>query len=94
MTSHDEEFIDALIEGLSMLKNKLSTTDKVAVDNHIYCRNHEVACGKYECLYADVVNNSVVCTSKECIYQSTYNSLVVDNYDNSLNDNDIVDYPF
>lgn len=66
-----------------------------------FCRNHEVACGSYDCNYADIKDNTIVCTATDCIYQSSYNNLcinnnrtVVDNYENSLNDEDIVDYPF
>ena len=31
-----------------------------------HCFNHDVATGKYDCPYADVVNNTICCTGKEC----------------------------
>ena len=68
----------------------------------IYCRNHDVAVGSYECPCANLVNNSIVCTSKECRYNSLHirftsssaNAIVVNNYELSLNEEDLVDYPF
>lgn len=68
----------------------------------IYCRNHAVACGSYECPYADTVDNSITCTSRDCCYNSGHikvltssdNSIVVNNYELSLNEEDLVDYPF
>ena len=68
----------------------------------IYCSNHDVAVGTYECPCANLVNNSIVCTSKECRYNSMHirftssseNAIVVNNYELSLNEEEIVDYPF
>ena len=68
----------------------------------IYCHNHDVAVGSYECPCANLVNNSIVCTSKECRYNSLHirflsssaNAIVVNNYELSLNEEDLVDYPF
>ena len=54
-----------------------------------YCLYRDVHTGKYDCNYADVVNNTVVCTSKECKYGSS----VYETFENSLDDEDIVDYP-
>lgn len=53
----------------------------------IYCHNHDVAVGTYECPYVNLVNNSIVCTSKECRYNSEHilftsssaNAIVVNN---------------
>jgi len=50
-----------------------------------YCRNHDVATGKYDCPYADVVNNSICCNCDECNYKGIFEKSVVDN---SLNDED------
>ena len=55
----------------------------------IYCRNHDVAVGTYECPCANLVNNSIVCTSKECRYNSMHirftsssaNAILFDNYE-------------
>lgn len=44
-----------------------------------YCSNRDVATGKYDCPYADVVNNSIVCTSKECNYSVSIEKPVVNN---------------
>ena len=68
----------------------------------IYCCNHDVAVGSYECPCANLVNNSIVCTSKECRYNSLHirftsssaNAIVVNNYVLSLNEEDLIDYPF
>lgn len=38
----------------------------------IYCHNHDVATGNYDCPYAGVVNNSITCSSKECCYNSMH----------------------
>lgn len=66
----------------------------------IYCHNHDVAVGTYECLCANLVNNSIVCTSKECRYNSTHirftsssaNAIVVNNLPE---DEDVSDkFPF
>ena len=68
--------------------------------SYSYCCNHDVATGKYECPYADVVNNTICCTGHECNYKGIYNKPVVNNeetvsnYELSLDDYDIVDYPF
>ena len=80
MTSYDEDYVDALIEGLKALKS-LS-----------YCRYHDVATGKYDCPYAEVVNNSIVCNST-CMYNSKYSDREI-KYENSIGDEEIVDYPF
>lgn len=59
-----------------------------------YCFYRDVHTGKYDCNYADVVNNTVVCTSKECKYGSElYGKSVYEIFENSLDDEDIVDYP-
>ena len=50
-----------------------------------YCRNHDVATGKYDCPYADVVNNTICCTGHECNYRGINENQVVDN---SLYDED------
>lgn len=44
-----------------------------------YCRNHDVASGKYDCPYADVVNNSICCNCDECNYKDNYINSVVNN---------------
>lgn len=44
-----------------------------------YCCNHDVATGKYDCPYADVVNNSICCNSNECNYKSNHSNQVVNN---------------
>lgn len=44
-----------------------------------YCYNHDVATGKYDCPYADVVNDSICCNCKECNYNSITKNQVVDN---------------
>ena len=46
-----------------------------------YCYNHDVATGKYDCPYADVVNNSICCNCNECNYKGIYEKPVVDNSD-------------
>lgn len=63
-----------------------------------FCKNYQVACGSYNCNYADVVNNTIICTAKTCNYQSIYNPIklkafVKDNEVN-LNDEDPDAYPF
>ncbi|MBQ2285582.1 MAG: hypothetical protein II244_07955 [Clostridia bacterium] len=80
MTLHDEEYINSLIEGLKALKSLA------------YCRYHKVATGEYECPYADVVNNTIVC-NRTCVYNSKYCNIEYE-YENSIDDEDIVDYPF
>ncbi|MBQ1785278.1 MAG: hypothetical protein II005_00900 [Turicibacter sp.] len=67
-----------------------------------YCDNRDVATGNYDCPYATTVLNTICCTGHECNYRGIYNkpSSVVNNtksnsvYDLSLDDSDIVDYPF
>lgn len=67
----------------------------------IYCRNHDVAVGTYECPCANLVNNSIVCTSKECRYNSMHirftssseNAIVVNNYE-EIDFGNPEDYPF
>ena len=78
MTSHDEDYINALIEGLTTLKSLA------------YCRYHDVATGVYECPYAEVVNNSIVC-NHTCMYNSKHCNI---EYEHTLDDEDITDYPF
>ena len=36
---------------------------------YYYCHYHDVATGKYECPYADLIDNSIVCTT-ECVYNA------------------------
>lgn len=43
-----------------------------------FCKYHDVATGKYECPYADVVDNTIICNAKNCIYQSIYNPIKVE----------------
>lgn len=65
----------------------------------IYCHNHDVAVGTYECPCANLVNNSIVCTSKECRYNSMHirfksssaNAIVVNN---SPEEYELNTYPF
>lgn len=45
----------------------------------VHCHNHDVATGKYECPYADVVNNTICCTGHECNYRDNYKNSVVNN---------------
>ena len=71
-----------------------------------YCDNRDVATGNYDCPYATTVLNTICCTGHECNYRGIYNkpSSVVNNkdintntntnYELSLDDSDIVDYPF
>ena len=47
--------------------------------SYSYCRNHDVATGKYDCHYADVVNNSICCNCDECNYRGINENQVVDN---------------
>lgn len=44
-----------------------------------YCYNHDVATGKYDCPYADVVNNSICCNCNECNYKGIKEKPVVNN---------------
>ena len=44
-----------------------------------YCFYHDVATGKYDCPYADVVNNSICCNCNECNYKGNNQKPVVDN---------------
>ena len=44
-----------------------------------YCFNHDVATGKYDCSYADVVNNTICCTAHECNHRGIYENQVVNN---------------
>lgn len=44
-----------------------------------FCKNHDVACGNYNCNYADVVNNTIVCNAKICNHQSTYTPIKLTN---------------
>lgn len=37
----------------------------------VHCCNHDVATGKYDCPYADVVNNTLCCTGHECNYNDS-----------------------
>lgn len=50
------------------------------VDNNDkpFCKYHDVACGTYECPYADTVNNTIICNAKNCIYQSIYTPVKVE----------------
>lgn len=76
----------------------------IAFIHENYCDNRDVATGNYDCPYATTVINTICCTGHECNYRGIYNkpSDVVNNtnsntdtnYDLSLNDSDIVDYPF
>lgn len=63
-----------------------------------YCDNRDVATGNYDCPYATTVLNTICCTGHECNYKGIYNKPVVNNdnvnYDLTLNDDDIIDYPF
>jgi hypothetical protein len=65
-----------------------------------YCDNRDVATGNYDCPYATTVLNTICCTGHECNYKGIYNKPVVNNtetnsnYELSLDDSDIVDYPF
>ena len=63
-----------------------------------YCDNRNVATGNYDCPYATTVLNTICCTGHECNYKGIYNKPVVNNeetnYELSLDDSDIVDYPF
>lgn len=43
-----------------------------------FCKNHDVACGNYDCNYADVVNSTIICNAKNCIYQSIYTPIKVE----------------
>ena len=45
-----------------------------------YCSNRDVATGKYDCPYADVVNNTICCTGHECNHKGIYEKPVVENY--------------
>lgn len=77
---YDVDYLNALIEGLTELKK------------FGYCRNRKVATGEYDCNYAEVVNNTIVC-KQSCMYSSKYCSINFE-FESSLNDEDIVDYPF
>ena len=65
-----------------------------------YCDNRDVATGNYDCPYATTILNTICCTGHECTYKGIYNKPVVNNeetvsnYELSLDDYDIVDYPF
>lgn len=65
-----------------------------------YCDNRDVATGNYDCPYATTVLNTICCTGHECNYKGIFNKPVVNNtetnsnYELSLDDSDIVDYPF
>ena len=68
-----------------------------------FCKNHEVACGNYDCNYADVVNNTIICTAKTCNYQSIYSPIKLKLYSSSvygksvydlLSNKSDEDYPF
>lgn len=80
---------------------ELSKTGEEAILAYIhenYCDNRDVATGNYDCPYATTVLNTICCTGHECNYKGIYNNPVVNNentnYDLSLNDEDIIDYPF
>ena len=47
--------------------------------SYSYCYNHDVATGKYDCPYADVVNNSICCNCDECNYRGINENQVVNN---------------
>lgn len=77
--------------------------DPSLIHNYIhenYCDNRDVATGNYDCPYATSVLNTICCTGHECNYKGIYNNPVVNNtdtnsnYELSLDDSDIVDYPF
>lgn len=74
LSKKEEAYLDSLIEGLENLVSKLSTTELSysCNDDKPFCQNHEVACGNYDCNYADVVNNTIICNSNSCNYQSIY----------------------
>lgn len=44
-----------------------------------YCRNHDVATGKYDCPYATSVMNTICCTGHECNHKGIYEKSVVNN---------------
>lgn len=82
---------------------EISKTDAeslIACINENYCNNRDVATGNYDCPYATTVFNTICCTGHECNYKGIYNKPVVNNtksnseYELSLDDLDIVDYPF
>lgn len=45
-----------------------------------FCKNHDVACGNYDCNYADIVNNTIICNAKNCNHQSIYTSRKLNDY--------------
>lgn len=82
--------------------SKADAETLIAYIHENYCDNRDVATGNYDCPYATTVINTICCTGHECNYRGIYNkpSSVVNNtdtntnYDLSLDDSDIVDYPF
>lgn len=80
---------------------EISKTDAeslIACIHENYCGNRDVATGNYDCPYATTVFNTICCTGHECNYKGIYNKPVVNNentnYDLTINDEDIIDYPF
>lgn len=49
-------------------------------DIYYFCHNHEVASHKYDCPYADVIDNTICCTAT-CIYNNKAEDTVASNSD-------------
>lgn len=53
---------------------------------YYYCCNHDVATGKYECPYADIIENTICCTTA-CVYNKNSDfkkNKVVNNFNESI----------
>lgn len=58
-------------------------------DTYYFCHNHDVATHKYDCPYADIIDNTICCTAT-CVYNKKIEHTVVSN---SNFDDDFV-FPF
>ena len=56
---------------------------------YYFCHNHDVATHKYECPYADIIDNTICCTAT-CIYNKKTEDTVASN--SNFDDNFV--FPF
>ena len=74
-----KQTVDDVFSFLEEYRKEVSKMTELKYVRANYCSNRDVATGKYECPYADVVNNTICCTGHECNYRDNYKNLVVNN---------------
>ena len=56
---------------------------------YYFCHNHDVATQKYECPYADIIDNTICCTAT-CVYNKKFEHTVASNSNFDVN----FEFPF